>query len=452
MSFNNFRVQVVLRVLALGFTLWLFLYLDFQPRFTGTLIFLGVLISLQIIFLIRYLEKSNQQLNKFLDSIHYDDFTETYSPRGEGEVFDKLYLKFNQVLQKFREIRAEKEADAHYYRTVVQHVGTGIISYNKKNGEIHLLNGAAKRLLGVNHLHNLHDLKLSDAKATEALLQLPHGEKTLLKIEQSGQVVQLSVNAIEIRLRGEEYRLLSVQNIQQELEEKEMEAWQNLIKILTHEIMNSVTPISSLAASVSEELTDHLQHPDQNHLIRKEDLADIELAMQTIQRRSDGLVKFVHDFRNLTQVPPPRLAHVHLPDLFNRLALLLKPELETSNVVLEIKPPPAGIILVADENLLEQVLINLIKNAAQALQEQENKLICLASYQNERGRLVIEVTDNGPGIKKEAQDKIFIPFYTTKRTGSGIGLSLSKQIMHLHNGTISVHSPENGGCTFRLQF
>ncbi|GEO02353.1 sensor histidine kinase [Adhaeribacter aerolatus] len=451
MSFNNFRVQVALRVLALAFTLWLFLYLDFQSRFTGTLIFLGVLISLQIIFLIRYLEKSNQQLNKFLDSIHYDDFTETYSPRGEGEVFDKLYLKFNQVLHKFREIRAEKEADAHYYRTVVQHVGTGIISFNKKNSEIHLLNSAAKRLLGVNHLNNLHDLKLSDTKATEALLHLPHGEKTLLKIDQAGQVVQLSVNAIEIRLRGEEYRILSVQNIQQELEEKEMEAWQNLIKILTHEIMNSVTPISSLAASVSEELTDHLRHPDQNHLVRKDDLTDIQLAMQTIQRRSEGLVKFVHEFRNLTQVPPPQLTHIHLPDLFNRLVLLLKPDLEANCVMLQVDSPPP-IILVADENLLEQVLINLIKNAVQALQQQEDKRIKLAAYQNDKGRLVLEVTDNGPGIKKEALDKIFIPFYTTKKTGSGIGLSLSKQIMRLHNGTISVHSPENGGCTFRLQF
>ena len=442
----------MLRVLVLGFTGWLFLYLDFQPRFTGTLIFLGVLILVQVIFLIRFLEKSNQQLHKFLDSIHYDDFTETYSPKGEGEVFDKLYLKFNEVLQKFREIRAEKEADAHFYRTLVHHVGTGIVSYHKKNGEIHLLNSAAKRLLGVNNLHNLHDLKLSDAKATDTLLQLPHGEKTLLKIEQGGQVVQLSVNAIEIRLRGEEYRLLSVQNIQQELDEKEMEAWQNLIKILTHEIMNSVTPISSLAASVSEELTDHLRHPDQNHFIRKEDLSDIALALQTIQRRSDGLVKFVHDFRNLTQVPLPRLTHIHLPELFNRLGLLLKPDLEASNVVLEIKAPPPGIILVADENLIEQVLINLIKNAAQALQEQDNRYIRLASYQNDKGRLMIEVTDNGPGIRKEAQDKIFIPFYTTKRTGSGIGLSLSKQIMHLHNGTISVHSPVSGGCTFRLQF
>ncbi|KAA5549464.1 sensor histidine kinase [Adhaeribacter rhizoryzae] len=452
MSFKNFRVQVVLRVLALGCTLWLFLYLDFQARFTGTLIFLSVLLLLQIIFLIRYLEKSNQQLNKFLDSIHYDDFTETYSPRGEGEVFDKLHLKFNQVLQKFREIRAEKEADAHYYRTLVHHVGTGIISYHKKNGQIHLLNTAAKRLLGVNQLHNLHDLNLSDAKATETLLHLPHGEKTLLKLEQGGQMVQLSVNAIEIRLRGEEYRLLSVQNIQQELEEKEMEAWQNLIKILTHEIMNSVTPISSLAASVSEELTDHRQHPDQNHQIRKEDLGDIELAMQTIQRRSEGLVKFVHDFRNLTQVPTPQLNYIHLANLFNRLALLLKTELEANRILLQVEAPPPGIILVADENLVEQVLINLIKNAVQAMQDQQNKQINLLAYQNEKGRLVLEVTDNGPGINKQAQDKIFIPFYTTKKTGSGIGLSLSKQIMRLHNGTISVHSPENGGCTFRLQF
>lgn len=451
MSFKNFRVQVVLRVLALVITSWLFLYLNFAPRFIGTLIFLGLIILLQVIFLIQYLEKVNQQLDKFLDSIHYDDFTETYSPKGEGEIFDKLYLKFNQVLQKFREIRAEKEADAHYYRTVVHHVGTGIISF-RQNGEIHLLNAAAKRLLGVNNITNLQDLKLPDARAVQQLRQLPHGEKTLVKLEQAGQVVQLSVNAIQVRLRGEEFRLLSIQNIQQELDEKEMEAWQNLIKVLTHEIMNSVTPISSLAASVSEELTDHLQHPNPDHQLRKADLMDMEQALQTIKRRSDGLVKFVNDFRNLTQVPVPQLKQINLSTLFTHLAVLLKPELEKSQVLLQLQPPPAGIRLMADENLLEQVLINLIKNAVQAMQEQPEKKIILVAYQTERGRLIIEVTDNGPGIKKEAQGRIFIPFYTTKKSGSGIGLSLSKQIMRLHNGTISVDSPPQGGCTFRLRF
>jgi nitrogen fixation/metabolism regulation signal transduction histidine kinase len=437
-------------VLGLALSIWVFCFINFDARLTGTLLFIGFLIGLQVVLLIRYLEKSNQQLNKFLDSIHYDDFTETYSTRGEGEVFDKLYLKFNEVLSKFRAIRSEKEADAHYYRTVVHHVGTGIISF-KQNGDIHLLNNAAKRLLQVNQLHNIQDLKLSDPLAA-TLLHLPHGEKILLKIEQGGQAVQLSVNAIEIRLRGEVYRLLSVQNIQQELEEKEMEAWQKLIKVLTHEIMNSVTPISSLAASVSDELTDHLQHADDDHLIRKEDLTDINLAMQTIQRRSEGLVKFVYDFRNLTQVPLPDIKHIHLTDLFSRLALLLKQELDTEAVRLHVEPPPPGIVLAADEHLLEQVLINLIKNAVQALREQTDKYITLSAYQNDRGRLLIDVTDNGPGIKKEAQDKIFIPFYTTRKTGSGIGLSLSKQIMRLHNGTISVHSPKQGGCTFRLQF
>ena len=451
MRFNNFRLQVIVRVLALVFTIWFFCRLNFNPNYTGTIIFLSLLIGLQTILLMQYLEKTNQQLNKFLDSIHYDDFIETYSPKGEGEYFDKLYLKFNDVMQKFREIRAEKEADAHYYRTVVQQVGTGIISF-KKNGDIHLLNQAAKRLLQVNYLQNLRDLALLDGQAAKTLLQLPHGQKALLKVDQSGQAVPLAVTAIQINLRGEEYRLLSIQNIQQELEEKEMEAWQNLVKVLTHEIMNSVTPIASLATSVSEEITEHLQHQGPDHHIQKDDLIDIDLAMQTIRRRSEGLVKFVYDFRNLAQVPTPTLKHIHPADLFTRLALLMKPELEANQVKLKVQSPPHGVVLAADESLIEQVLINLLKNAIQALHEQEDKCIILSAYQNEKSRLVMEISDNGPGIKKEAQDKIFIPFYTTKKNGSGIGLSLSKQIMRLHNGTISVHSPANGGCTFRLQF
>jgi len=452
MSFNNFRLHLLVRVVLLTATIWLLLLTGFKPQYTGTFIFLGVLVPVQIVLLIRYLEKSNQQLNKFLSSIHYDDFTESFSPHGEGAGFDTLYRKFNEVMQKFREIRAEKEADAHYYRTVVHHVGTGIISY-KKSGEIHLCNAAAKKLLQVAHPHHITDLKLPQAADHVELLNLKHGEKALIKVEIQGQWVPLSVNAIDILLRGEAYRLLSVQNIQQELEEKEMEAWQNLIKVLTHEIMNSVTPISSLAASVSEELSEQVEKLDNEAAVSKLDLADIEKAVYTIQRRSEGLVHFVQDFRNLTQVPPPAIKPVNLEALLGRLARLMQQELKANQVQLLWWPPPAGIVLAADEHLLEQVFINLIKNAIQAMEDQVNeKQIQITTCQDENSRLIIEVADNGPGITREAAEKIFIPFFTTKRKGSGIGLSISKQIMRLHNGTISVHSPVQGGCVFRLQF
>ena len=435
----------------LAFTIGLLLLVSFYLRYIGTAILLGTLMVLQIVGLIRYLEKSHQQLEKFLSSIHYDDFTETFTPKGEGAVFDALYRKFNEVIFKFREIRAEKEADAHYYRTVVHHVGTGIISY-KKSGQIHLFNASAKRLLQIPHLNSVEELKNLDPENGKIILELKHGQKALIKLEQKGQMVQMAVNAIDISLRGEEYRLLSIQNIQQELEEKEMEAWQNLIKVLTHEIMNSVTPISSLAASVSEDISDYLQETDEKQLIRRTELEDVEKAMYTIKRRSEGLMRFVQDFRNLSQVPQPDIKPVNIKDLFQRVALLFKPEFEANKISLQLSPPPPGMVLMADENLLEQVLINLLKNAAQALAESPDRRIALAAYQTQNSHLVLEVSDNGPGIKKEALDRIFIPFYTTKKGGSGIGLSLAKQIMRLHNGTISVHSPAAGGCTFRLQF
>jgi two-component system, NtrC family, nitrogen regulation sensor histidine kinase NtrY len=451
MVFKNFRLQISLRVLLLALTIGLFFYLDFNPLYTGTYLSLGVLALLQTVLLVRYIEKITQQLDRFLDTIRYDDFTETFSSKGAGAAFDRLHARFNEVIRKFREIRAQKEADSLYFKTIVQHVGTGIITY-RQDGEVHLINPAAKRLLNIPQIHNIQSLAPVNASFLEGLKNLRNGEKAVLKIQHETGPVQLTVNAIEINLRGEEFHLVAVQNIQQELEEKEMEAWHNLVRVLTHEIMNSVTPISSLASTAGEELSDYLRHPDAGYCVPKTELVDIERALQTIQRRSVGLVRFVTDFRNLTTISPPKIKPIEVKEMVQQLCLLMKSELADHGVKLEIDIQPDNLQITGDQGLLEQVLINLLKNACQAMSDQATGKIWLLGYQDENGRAVIEVADNGPGITPEAQEKIFIPFYTTKPTGSGIGLSLSKQIMRLHNGSISVQSEMGEGSTFRLQF
>jgi signal transduction histidine kinase len=239
-------------------------------------------------------------------------------------------------------------------------------------------------------------------------------------------------------------------NIQSELEEKEMEAWQNLVRVLTHEIMNSVTPISSLAGVVEEELQKKLET---NHLsMQRDEAEDMHLSVQTISKRSEGLIKFVKEFRSLTHIPKPKVLQVAVKPLLDELAMLHKKELADNNIAISVLVEPETMMVMADKTLIEQVLINLIKNAIQAFGEKTDKKISLYAHLNETGNVLISVKDNGTGIEPEALEKIFIPFFSTKKTGSGIGLSLSRQIMRQHEGNISVKSEMGEGTEFVLRF
>ena len=240
-------------------------------------------------------------------------------------------------------------------------------------------------------------------------------------------------------------------NIQSELEEKEMEAWQNLVRVLTHEIMNSVTPISSLAGIVEEDLKKRIDIETEAPL-KREDLEDMYLSLQTISKRSAGLIRFVKEFRNLTHIPKPKLAEVSVKELLDELSILYKKELADHAINISVQVNPVNLYILADKTMIEQVLINLLKNAIQAFDEQTDKRIELQAYANEKGRAVISVKDNGAGIDSEALEKIFIPFFSTKKTGSGIGLSLSKQIMRQHEGNITVKSTLGEGTEFLLRF
>jgi two-component system, NtrC family, nitrogen regulation sensor histidine kinase NtrY len=266
-------------------------------------------------------------------------------------------------------------------------------------------------------------------------------------------VANLSVQVIELSMLGEKVKLASIQNIQRELEDKEMEAWQNLIKVLTHEIMNSVTPIASLSASASDEISGYVEDTASEEItLLKEELLDIRQCLQTISRRSDGLIHFVNDFRNLTRIPVPEMNLLNVGDLLKEIQTLLREQLAQQHIDFRLVLPKSSLLLTADRSMLEQVLINLIKNAMEAVQEKEQRQVVVRANLDERSRVCIEVQDNGEGMTPEATTKIFIPFFTTKQSGSGIGLSLSRQIMRLHKGSISVQSELHKGTTFMLRF
>ena len=450
MGFKNLRLIILVRVVLLVGSMLLLSYVVFKAPNPVNTVFLCLFIVLQVYLLVRLLDKTNREIAGFLSSIKYDDFTTAYPTKGQGASMDQLYNEFNNVIKKFREIRADKEANYHYFRTIVQHVGIGLITFNKL-GEVQIINSAAKKLIGIDSISSIFELSKISPKLVESLVKLKTGGSDLIEFTREGSRVQLSIYVIELVLRGEEFKLVSVQNIQSELEEKEMDAWQNLIRVLTHEIMNSVTPISSLAATVDEELIEHLE--EEGGQLNQSDLEDIHLAVQTIQRRSEGLIRFVSDFRNLTRIPEPKLAEEKVSKVIDHILILLKHEMDQKGIQLNLSIEPSDLSFMIDKELLDQVLINILQNAIHALEEnQGTKFIILKAFLNEYDRPTLVIRDNGSGIDEEALSKIFIPFFTTKKQGSGIGLSLSKQIMRKHGGAINVKSVMNEGTEFTLRF
>jgi two-component system, NtrC family, nitrogen regulation sensor histidine kinase NtrY len=451
MAYNPLRINILVRVIAIALTFFLMFNLAYQDAFSVTIILMFVLAVVQVASLIRFIDRANQDILDFFEAIKRNDFSIPGEGRKDHSYSQFLHQEFSAMIERLKQFRTNRDEHQQYLTTIVQHVGIGIITFDT-GGKIQIMNIAARRLLKVGQIANIAELSTINEQLVSAFWKLRTGGRELMMVEIGGEERQFSIYAIELSLGGENYKLISLQNIRTELEEKEMEAWQKLVRVLTHEIMNSVTPISSLATTVEGEIVNHLDKDSPDVRITRDELEDIHLAVQTIQRRSEGLIRFVNDFRSLTHTPEPKFQRVNVTELFDQLSVLLKHEIEENHILFEVEVTPANLSISIDPELIQQVLINLIKNAVQALCEQDQRKIELAAFQDEKNNTVIVIRDNGPGIDEEAQTKIFIPFFTTKKTGSGIGLSLSRQIMRQHNGSISVRSKLNEGTEFILRF
>lgn len=451
MVFNRFRINCIIRVILLGATSWLFFYLIFRTNLYTALFILVALILYQIYALINYVEKTNRDLARFFQSIKYEDFSQTFKVEGYGSSFDSLKAAFSEVMNAFRKTRAEKEEHFRYLQTVVQHIGIGLIAF-QPDGEVELINTAAKRLLNVASLKNIRSLESLSKPLVETLLRLRSRESALVKVEDENELLHLALYATEFKLRAQKFSLVSIQNIHSELEEKEMEAWQKLIRVLTHEIMNSITPIASLTSTISNLIRDAYGKKVKPKKLDSEALQDVQQALQTIQKRSQGLLHFVDAYRNLTLIPKPNFQIFPIQELFNRIRKLMQVNIEKNSIRFKVNVDPETLELTADPELVEQVLINLMLNAFQAVEGRKDAQIELKALLDGRGRIIIQVADNGPGIPKENIEKVFIPFFSTKEGGSGIGLSFSRQILRLHNASIGVHSEPNVQTVFTLRF
>jgi len=451
MIYKHFRFLCTIRILLLAATMFFFFYLILRTSLYAVTSITGLFILIQIVSLILYVEKTNRDLRRFLEAIKFEDFSQTFTISGLGTSFGELKQAFNDVLQKFYQTRAEKEEHYRYLQTVVQHIGIGLISY-QQDGKVELINNAAKKLLRVPRLKNIHSLESFSKELVVSLLKIRPGQKALVKVEDNDEVLYLALYATEFSMRGQKYTMVSVQNIQSELEEKEMEAWQNLIRVLTHEIMNSVTPIASLASTAKDLLIQIPEDREDSKKIPSTAIDDVSSAVQTIERRSQGLLRFVDSYRKLTRLPKPNFQIFPISELFERVQQLMQSQISERGIDFQTQVDPESLELTADPEMIEQVLINLLMNAIQASVKKRKPRIRLAACMDDRGRTAIRVTDNGPGITDEAIEKIFIPFFTTKKEGSGIGLSLARQIIRLHRGSISVQSKPHVETVFTLRF
>jgi two-component system nitrogen regulation sensor histidine kinase NtrY len=449
MGFNYFRIVLILRVLLLFLTTYLFIYLwTFHGRYVS-LIIIGCVILFQLFDIIRFVEKTNRKLTRFLESIKYSDFSSGFAYDNKlGRSFRELNKAFNEVLEAFRQARAEKEEHLNYLHTIVQHVSTGLISFDTE-GNIGLINTTAKRFLQAPQIHNIAELKPIHPEIFRQLNELKPGHKALVR---KSSDVSLAMHATELRLRGNTYKLVSLQNIEAELQQKEIEAWQNLTRVLRHEIMNSITPIASLTETLNQILQEDLERKNGGFYIEKESIDDLSDGLITIENRSKGLIRFVDAYRDYTSIPKPKFTTVPIKKMFTHINNLLSAEMESLGIEFKFSLTPDNLEIFADRELIEMVLINLIKNAKESIQEITEPKLELRGRLDSDQRVIIEVKDNGPGIIAEAMNRIFIPFYTTKKNGSGIGLALSRQIMQMHNGSLNVKSEPDIYTIFTLHF
>jgi len=405
------------------------------------------LLVYELIEMIRFQKKAQDEVSQFVESIHYRDFSRHFDVRRAPTELKPLRKGFNEINSTFKLISRERETQYHYLQKILELVDTGILSYDNETGETGWINEAFKKIMGIPYLKTIHSLEIRESTLYQEVVKIKPGESKVITITRNQQLVKILISASLLRSDERVSKLVAFQNVSEALDETESKAWQKLLSVMTHEIMNSVAPISSLA----DTLKNRLQSPELVGAMNGQ-IEDLELGIDTIKRRSEGLLKFTESYRNLNKITKLDLKKIMVRDLFENLNNLMAPTLEKKHIELDIVLRDPTLAIEADLNLIEQVLINLLVNAIEAVKDKEDPRITLSAEVLPNNRTIVRVADNGLGMPTELLDKIFIPFFSTRKTGSGIGLSLCKQIMLLHKGNIQVQSAEGLGSAFLLQF
>ena len=452
MVLNKFFITVLIRVtlivsscILLGIILP---HLDRGYYYTLTGIFF--LILLQTYFLLNQVNKTNADLEKFFSSVQDHDSSVRFSEVATNNSFSKLNDKMNQINKTIQNVKIENEKTSHFMQSLVDHVDIGLLSFDN-NGKIEIYNRAARRYVNIQQPRQLASIETENDEIYKIINTIRPGHEVLHKTLIDNLLQSILVKATEFRFDNKVIKIVSFQDITNELDKKELDSWQKLIRVLTHEIMNSISPITSLTTVISGYFKNKdNENPVTPEKINHQIISKTISGLNTIEETGKGLLDFVDKYRSLTLLPKPALSKFTIDNLFLKCKLLMESNI-SNNIIINASVYPENIALVADYAQVEQVLINLIKNAIDSLSNEKNGVIQLKAFYSEEGT-IIQVEDNGIGISSDIIEDIFVPFYTTKENGSGIGLSLSKQIMQNHKGTISVNSTLNKGTKFTLKF
>jgi nitrogen fixation/metabolism regulation signal transduction histidine kinase len=397
-----------------------------------------------------FVGRTNREVARFLDAARYADYSQRFSLEDIGTGFGELGETFSDILERMYEHRANQEQDVRRLKALIDHIPVPLLTVHADNS-VTLQNNASRRLFGASDVTQISDLRKFGVSFYEAVTEAVPGNRELVTFSVEGIEYQLTLATTENIIAGESSRLVSLQDIQTELDVIQAQAWQDLVRVLTHEIMNSITPVTSLATTAGDLVDDVLEKTAADSPIT-DDLADLRDAVKTVARRSDSLMQFVHSYRQLTRLAPPEKRRLQIAELFDSAARLAEAEWPGSDKMISLHTEPTQLDVYADRDLLEPVLLNLLRNALQATRNTSNANIEMHGRLNRRGNVVIEVSDNGPGIPDDLTRKIFVPFFTTKEEGSGVGLALARQVMTAHSGFIRVGQSRSGGAKFTLTF
>lgn len=444
-KFNFFVLLQIVGIAAVGMLLTISLRGEYLRMTSAGLLLLWLG---QILFLYFYIGRIHRDVYKFMEALKNQDTVQRFNRKNPGRYFEKLYALFNEITKNFRLVRIENEVENQFFRETIRQSASGILALCE-DGNFTLSNDAALRILGMDRLSNLSGLAEIHPDLASLLVEeeSPGGHVKLLV---GRKRIQVAVKATDMNLQGSKVRIFSLLDISNEMAGNEVEAWQKLIRVLNHELTNSITPIHLLSTSLLDTFHQAGQQISPGQL--DEQMIDrIVLGLKTLVKRSRGLADFLNTYKSITQTGEPEYSRITLEELFDRIQSLMADELEKSAVNMEIQVSPSGLQLLADEKLVEQSLINLVKNAIYACREVDGASIGLSAFMQEQ-QVYVEVRDNGKGIPEEIMDHVFTPFFSTRKDGSGIGLSLARQVMQMHRGSIHVESDQGKGTSFILVF
>lgn len=450
MIYKRFTYLIIFRVFLLIVNIFVLSLIFGDTRLFFNQIILGIVLIIQIWELIRFVNQTNRELARLILAIRHSDFSVTFKELPLSNSFLELQSSMIAIVQAFKDVKIEKEAQYHFLQMLVRQLNFGIISLENEN-TISIINPMAEQLVGINGVKNWKLVEQLNPVFAKKIQELGDNAKSLIQFNFQGETKTFAVDIRTPLILDKPHKLITFQDINSEIEQKEIEAWHKLIRILTHEIMNSVTPIASLTETMQTLLEDKSGNQKPASEIKDETIKDILFSLKTIHKRSEGLLSFVETYRKLTKVPQPAIEPIMVKEMLDEIHQLMQHDINQRSIHFSVEVLPRDLVLHADPKLVEQVVINLVTNSMQAMEGKANSTIELKGYES-NNRIVLEVNDNGKGISEKEIGEIFIPFFSTKKEGSGIGLSLSKQIMSLHGGTIKVKSTPGAGTSFYLNF